>query len=1132
MKVLFQYEVNGVKENITSVKQLREEIRRTNKAFLAVDAADKEYDQLKKTLGELRAINKGVTQDVKRQERQFEQTTKFAKGSYRALNAQLVTLRDQFKNLGAAERNAKLGKSLIRDIQRLDKELKDLDGNIGLFQRNVGNYGKAFSGLGKLLVGGALIGGVVALTKAVAAGTRQMFELSTQTDALAGKNLTVLGDGFAAVSESANMLAADMGLTTNEFISATAATADILKPLGFQATEAAELGVQVTSLSGALSEWTGGQKSAEESANALQAALVGEREQLKQYGIVLQESDIQARLAAKGQDNYTGAALKQAKAIASLELIQESSTDAQTAFAENSDTLIRVQGRLVALFNESRDALATNLIPVFGQILRVIEPFLRVLVQNVPLAIAFLRETFTPLFQAVGNLVSTLQSASNSSNSFAQTIRRFAVGTIRVFANVLTGIVELVTNLVGAFSNARNEAGEFNNDVGLLTRLFVGFIEALGFIPAVVNGIINVFRNGGEVIRTFFKDIALSAKIAFLDLQGVMNTSAKAQAAILRAQRDGFRRTSLSAVEAFQIGFAEAIEDTNIQVPEPDPEALRKTYGGFGKQAADSFIDTADQEAESKTPFQRLIDRQKALQDSIRNLRVEGKGYTKQLEEYLEVTKQINEVNEIFNNKTEKQKKVVEGAQGSLNILNEQIRVLTESLGKADPDDVGAIAAELAKAQRELKAAQEAINAILDPEKALAERLRKEEDIRLKAIELERQQRIKALNERQLTEEEYAFERSQIELDAERQAALARAEVYKDEIATRLQNENEAAAKQKEIEAGKTEFLREELERRAELVNTILGGLQSAIDIIATVQETRTNNELAAVEEKYAREIELAEGNEERQEELQNELEAERQRIETEAFERQKKIQAATATVSYLQGVVNILSSPSTIPDPFGRIFKGVQIGFLTGSYLANLARIKSQRVAEKGTLIERGEMSSIFTMMERGGMLPRALQMGAIQGGRSHTEGGNHAVVYGQPLEYERGEFADFDEFGNFVMVNKQSTRRFLPELKSMAGNSFPGKGQVLSGMNSYLGAGLSFARDGIIIPNTISGASGGSASVSASVNFTEEQMEQFAIVVGARVESGSAKGVSDSSNEANREAERQQRLTDGTTI
>lgn len=104
MKVLFQYEVNGVKENITSVKQLREEIRRTNKAFLAVDAADKEYDQLKKTLGELRAINKGVTQDVKRQERQFEQTTKFAKGSYRALNAQLVTLRDQFKNLGAAER--------------------------------------------------------------------------------------------------------------------------------------------------------------------------------------------------------------------------------------------------------------------------------------------------------------------------------------------------------------------------------------------------------------------------------------------------------------------------------------------------------------------------------------------------------------------------------------------------------------------------------------------------------------------------------------------------------------------------------------------------------------------------------------------------------------------------------------------------------------------------------------------------------------------------------------------------------------------------------------------------------------------------------------------------------------------
>jgi hypothetical protein len=47
--------------------------------------------------------------------------------------------------------------------------------------------------------------------------------------------------------------------------------------------------------------------------------------------------------------------------------------------------------------------------------------------------------------------------------------------------------------------------------------------------------------------------------------------------------------------------------------------------------------------------------------------------------------------------------------------------------------------------------------------------------------------------------------------------------------------------------------------------------------------------------------------------------------------------------VSGIQGVVNILSAPSTIPQPFDAIYKGVQIAALTAATAANIAKISSQ---------------------------------------------------------------------------------------------------------------------------------------------------------------------------------------------
>src|SRR5690606_40421631 len=52
---------------------------------------------------------------------------------------------------------------------------------------------------------------------------------------------------------------------------------------------------------------------ASQASEVLTKALLGEREQLKTFGIQINEADITTRLATKGQKDFTGAALAQAK---------------------------------------------------------------------------------------------------------------------------------------------------------------------------------------------------------------------------------------------------------------------------------------------------------------------------------------------------------------------------------------------------------------------------------------------------------------------------------------------------------------------------------------------------------------------------------------------------------------------------------------------------------------------------------------------------------------------------------------------------------------------------------------------------------------------------------------------------
>lgn len=124
---------------INTVKELRQEFLKVNEELQNTTKGTERYEELQKQAGALKSEILGVNREVREQAKAFE-ATKFAEGSYRQLNAELVKTRKQFKELSKAQREGDEGATLINQIGRLDKQLKDLDKTIGQAQRNVGNY--------------------------------------------------------------------------------------------------------------------------------------------------------------------------------------------------------------------------------------------------------------------------------------------------------------------------------------------------------------------------------------------------------------------------------------------------------------------------------------------------------------------------------------------------------------------------------------------------------------------------------------------------------------------------------------------------------------------------------------------------------------------------------------------------------------------------------------------------------------------------------------------------------------------------------------------------------------------------------------------------------------------------------
>lgn len=206
---------------------------------------------------------------------------------------------------------------------------------------------------------GAAVGAVIAsdmIGKVVEFGKR-MDEMATEAEQIGRRLDTTFGDMAGVAREWADENNEAFGVSEERLQEFLGSVQDTLIPLGFARDEAAGMTFEILELANALAEWKPGATS-EQATAALVAALTGEREQLKSFGIVLKDTDIKARLAEKGLEGLTGEALKQATAQATLELATEGSRDALSAYGERTGSAIADTKELAANLADAEQAMS------------------------------------------------------------------------------------------------------------------------------------------------------------------------------------------------------------------------------------------------------------------------------------------------------------------------------------------------------------------------------------------------------------------------------------------------------------------------------------------------------------------------------------------------------------------------------------------------------------------------------------------------------------------------------------------------------------------------------------------------------------------------------------------------------
>jgi hypothetical protein len=335
--------------------------------------------------------------------------------------------------------------------------------------------GRSMARVGRVAALGLAAGaGAAALgLKASISEASDLNETITKTGQVLGK------EALPGLERFAEAAARNLGQSKRSALDAVATFAIFGKSAGLRGKELSGFSTELTKLAGDMASFSN--TSPEDAITAIGAALRGEQEPIRRYGVLLDDASLRQEALKQGLIDTTSQALKpQQRVLAAQALILQQTSDAQGDFARTSDGLANQQRILRAQFDNTKATLGRAFLPLAQQ------------------AVSFLNERALPAFQGLidalqGKDVDAQGGLARTAGRLGTFLREQVLPALRQFAGFVRE--EVVPQL--------RELGRF------VAAEVVPRVRELGrvFLSQVVPALVQMVRNAAPGVKAFLGDM-------------------------------------------------------------------------------------------------------------------------------------------------------------------------------------------------------------------------------------------------------------------------------------------------------------------------------------------------------------------------------------------------------------------------------------------------------------------------------------------------------------------------------------------------------------------------------------------------------------------------------------------------
>lgn len=233
--------------------------------------------------------------------------------------------------------------TLVTDTTKAQKNLNTFEGKL-----------KGLASSVKLAAAGLAAGAAYFALDAAVDGIKNASDLQ-ETISKTGQ---IFGDQAGKIEAFANTANTSLGQTKQQAMDAASTFATFGKAAGLAGNDLTGFSTQLTTLSADLASFYN--TSPEQAITAISAALRGEAEPIRQYGVLLDDASLKAEYFAKTGEKVTGTLTPQQKVLAAQALILKQTSDAQGDFARTAGGMANGARILSATIDDLKTSFGTG----------------------------------------------------------------------------------------------------------------------------------------------------------------------------------------------------------------------------------------------------------------------------------------------------------------------------------------------------------------------------------------------------------------------------------------------------------------------------------------------------------------------------------------------------------------------------------------------------------------------------------------------------------------------------------------------------------------------------------------------------------------------------------------------------